>query len=74
MCGIAGYINIDNRPVMSTDQIIRMLNVQKHRGPDDSGIRLFSLLSASSAEVSCLTPESVDGNFEGVLGFNRQYS
>ena len=71
MCGIAGYINIDNRPVMSTDQIIRMLNVQKHRGPDDSGVRLFSLLSPSSAEVSCLTPESVDGNFEGVLGFNR---
>ena len=71
MCGIAGYINVDNRPVMSTDQIIRMLNVQKHRGPDDSGIRLFSLLSGSSAEVSCLTPESVDGNFEAVLGFNR---
>jgi len=71
MCGIAGYINTDNRPVRSTDQIIRMLHVQKHRGPDDSGVRLFSLLSASSAEVSCLTPESVDGNFEGVLGFNR---
>ena len=48
-----------------------MLKVQKHRGPDDSGIRLFSLLSASSAETSCLTPESIDADFEGVLGFNR---
>jgi len=48
-----------------------MLKVQKHRGPDDSGIRLFSLVSPSSAEASCETPKSVKNNFEGVLGFNR---
>lgn len=71
MCGITGYINTDFRPVRNTDRILKMLKVQKHRGPDDSGIRLFSLLSASSAEVSCLTPESIDADFEGVLGFNR---
>jgi asparagine synthase (glutamine-hydrolysing) len=71
MCGITGYINTDFRPVRNTDQILKMLKLQKHRGPDDSGIRLFSLLSASSAETSCLTPESIDADFEGVLGFNR---
>lgn len=71
MCGITGYINTDFRPVRNTDRILKMLKVQKHRGPDDSGIRLFSLLSASSAETSCLTPESIDADFEGVLGFNR---
>lgn len=71
MCGITGYINTDFRPVRNTDRILNMLKVQKHRGPDDSGIRLFSLLSASSAETSCLTPESIDADFEGVLGFNR---
>lgn len=71
MCGISGYINTDFRPVRNTDRILKMLKVQKHRGPDDSGIRLFSLLSASSAETSCLTPESIDADFEGVLGFNR---
>ena len=71
MCGITGYINTDFRPVRNTDQILKMLKLQKHRGPDDSGIRLFSLLSASSAETSCLTPESIDADFEGILGFNR---
>ncbi|MBE0653577.1 MAG: asparagine synthase (glutamine-hydrolyzing) [Bacteroidales bacterium] len=71
MCGITGYINTDFRPVRNTDRILKMLKVQKHRGPDDSGIRLFSLLSPSSAEASCKEPESVEGNFEGVLGFNR---
>ena len=71
MCGITGYINTDFRPVRNTDRILKMLKVQKHRGPDDSGIRLFSLLSASSAETSCLTPESIDADFEGILGFNR---
>lgn len=71
MCGITGYINTDFRPVRNTDRILKMLKIQKHRGPDDSGIRLFSLLSASSAEASCITPESIDADFEGVLGFNR---
>lgn len=71
MCGITGYINTDFRPVRNTDRILKMLKVQKHRGPDDSGIRLFSLLSPSSAEASCKVPESVKSNFEGVLGFNR---
>jgi len=71
MCGITGYINTDFRPVRNTDRILKMLKVQKHRGPDDSGIRLFSLLSPFSAEASVNVPESVENNFEGVLGFNR---
>ena len=71
MCGITGYINTDFRPVRNSDRVLRMLRAQKHRGPDDSGIRFFSLLSPSSAEASCKEPENVEGNFEGVLGFNR---
>lgn len=71
MCGITGYINIDLKPVRNTASILKMLKVQKHRGPDDSGIRLFSLANGESKEVSCHYPENVDGSFEGVLGFNR---
>lgn len=71
MCGITGYINIDLRPVRNTSAILKMLKVQKHRGPDDSGVRLFSLVSDDSAEVSGHEPLFVERNFEGVLGFNR---
>ena len=51
--------------------ILNMLRVQKHRGPDDSGIRAFSLTSGESVELNIQEPEAISGTFEGVLGFNR---
>ncbi len=48
-----------------------MLKVQKHRGPDDIGIRLFSLQCNDSDEISSYQPMNIKRNFEGVLGFNR---
>jgi asparagine synthase (glutamine-hydrolysing) len=71
MCGIAGYINISNRPIETTGTILNMLRVQKHRGPDDSGIRAFSLRSGISSEMPVTEPGIIDGSFEGALGFNR---
>ena len=71
MCGITGYINIDLRPVRNTSAILKMLKVQKHRGPDDSGVRLFSLVSDDSAEVSGHELLLLERNFEGVLAFTR---
>ena len=37
MCGIAGIINLNGKPVPE-DILIRMNNAQAHRGPDDHGI------------------------------------
>ncbi len=71
MCGIAGYINLNSKPIRDTSCIISMLEVQKHRGPDDSGIRAFSLKSGESAELEINEPGTIKGIFEGVLGFNR---
>lgn len=71
MCGITGYININGKPVQDTATIMDMLRVQKHRGPDDSGIRAFSLLSGQSAELDTALPVRIEGKFEGILGFNR---
>ena len=71
MCGITGYININSRSVRDTNVILNMLRVQKHRGPDDSGIRAFSLTSGESVELNIQEPEAISGTFEGVLGFNR---
>jgi asparagine synthase (glutamine-hydrolysing) len=71
MCGIAGYINTDSKPIHDTSCINAMLKVQKHRGPDDSGIRAFSLRSDKSEEFEFGEPMALNGIFEGILGFNR---
>ena len=71
MCGITGYLNTDLRPVSDTSCIISMLKVQKHRGPDDSGIKAFSLSSGQSLDLNVNEPSSIGGSFEGVVGFNR---
>ncbi len=71
MCGIAGYINIDSRTIKDTSSIISMLKVQKHRGPDDSGIRAFSLRTGLSLDCNIDRPCDLSDAFEGILGFNR---
>jgi len=71
MCGIVGYIDWSGKPVRNTEVALRMLNVQKHRGPDDSGVRAFSLKAGTSREYSNQIPEEVDVTFEGIVGFNR---
>ncbi|MBE0654227.1 MAG: asparagine synthase (glutamine-hydrolyzing), partial [Bacteroidales bacterium] len=71
MCGIAGFINFDSRNIKDTGSILKMLEIQRHRGPDDSGIRLFSLRNGTSYEYSTAKPLAVTDDFEGVLGFNR---
>lgn len=71
MCGITGYINTSSNPIKDTSRILQMLKVQKHRGPDDSGIRAFSIRSGLSQECSIEETGAINGSFEGVLGFNR---
>ena len=71
MCGITGYIKLKGNPVSSSHIIREMLRVQKHRGPDDSGIRAFSLKNSSSIELTVNEAVQIDGAYEAVLGFNR---
>ena len=71
MCGISGYINLNEKPIQDSSQIISMLRLQKHRGPDDSGIRAFSLKTGRSVELNSDVPRTLESGFEGVLGFNR---
>lgn len=70
MCGITGYYQLDNSPIQQIDVVKQMLLKQRHRGPDDSGIRAFSFRTGKSEEIA---PEAADitNGFEGVLGFNR---
>jgi asparagine synthase (glutamine-hydrolysing) len=68
MCGIAGFLNLDQRPA-DPDVLARMTGIQRHRGPDDQGHRLFSLQSGKSVEY--LPGGSRQTSLEGGLGFNR---
>jgi len=71
MCGITGYIYLNNKALKDSSTILQMLRIQKHRGPDDSGIRAFSLKTGKSNELSVKEPKKIDNCFEGLLGFNR---
>lgn len=71
MCGIAGYYYKSGKRISDTAAVIQMLQIQRHRGPDDSGIRAFSLRNKQSREYSHLQPQNIEGAFEGMLGFNR---
>jgi asparagine synthase (glutamine-hydrolysing) len=69
MCGIAGFLNLDGAPA-AVDAAARMTDLQRHRGPDDQGMRLFSLAHGTSVEPA-MGETTVDGAYEGALGFNR---
>src|SRR4051794_18767510 len=69
MCGIAGFFSTDGKPA-SAEILKDMINLQRHRGPDDQGMLLFSLARGAALELrSSDVPQS--GNYEGALGFNR---
>ena len=69
MCGIVGFFNFNAAPV---DPLVlaRMIDCQRHRGPDDQGMRLFSLKRGQSIEFHRGNPPGSDV-FEGALGFTR---
>lgn len=71
MCGITGFINLSTKPIRDSNAILNMLHVQKHRGPDDSGVCAFSLRSGTSVELPVNHSVGINSNFEGILGFNR---
>lgn len=70
MCGIAGFYNFNGAPA-NPHVLLRMMDIQRHRGPDDQGMRMFSLSSGRSAgHRRCPMPEK-SHDFSGGLGFNR---
>ena len=69
MCGIAGFISLTGQPA-DPATLARMTDVQRHRGPDDQGLRLFSLRGGASEEIRAGDFDT-RAQFEGALGFNR---
>jgi asparagine synthase (glutamine-hydrolysing) len=69
MCGIAGFINLNGERA-NPKFLQGMVDIQRHRGPDDQGMRLFSLRAATSMELN-VAGDSGDTVYEGAVGFNR---
>ena len=70
MCGFAGVLR---RSGASVDPFIldRLRVLQRHRGPDDHGMRFFSLSRGTSLGIRAGELPCNPGGFEGGIGFNR---
>lgn len=72
MCGLVGYINKKTTDfIQSNEQILDMMMLQKHRGPDDSGVCAFNLDNSELLEVSETKREDLAIGYNGIVGFNR---
>jgi asparagine synthase (glutamine-hydrolysing) len=70
MCGIVGIYNLEGSPV-DPQALCRMTDIQRHRGPDDQGMRLFSLRQPLPASLELEESYLSEREFEGGVGFNR---
>lgn len=78
MCGIAGFFNKHKVKDSSLFNIIEMVRIQSHRGPDDNGICAISsdrnLVSFDKKELDLLKnsgEEVRNTSYEGAFGFCR---
>lgn len=71
MCGFTGYFNLDGQKETGNQIIRQMLSIQKHRGPDDSGIVAIDTKAGVFENASI----SENANFKTpgdlIFGFNR---
>ena len=75
MCGFVGYINKNLDPI-DPFMIKKMMQLQEHRGPDDSGLTLFSSnekvsASYSQNDLKNFNTQADISKLNGGIGFNR---
>jgi asparagine synthase (glutamine-hydrolysing) len=71
MCGFTGYHYLDSRRETNNQAIRQMLAIQKHRGPDDSGIVAINTQNKTFENVTIDNDASFQSANDVVLGFNR---
>ena len=71
MCGITGYYNFNGQAEKSNDAIRKMLLLQKHRGPDDSGIVAINTSNSSYKNIPFDHTVTFTEPSDLILGFNR---
>jgi asparagine synthase (glutamine-hydrolysing) len=70
MCGFTGYL-LNNSTAQDSDVILKMLKLQRHRGPDDSGVMGIDMNSAFTEELPVQSPTNFSINANLIFGFNR---
>lgn len=70
MCGFTGYIT-NKKSISDSAVILNMLQLQQHRGPDDSGVVSINMSSASIEEISTEGPTTYALSPNLLFGFNR---
>lgn len=71
MCGLAGYIDFSGKAIEDNGFMLKMLELQRHRGPDDSGILGINTKTGSVEVVSHHSKEPIANGANALLGFNR---
>ncbi|WP_179343781.1 asparagine synthase (glutamine-hydrolyzing) [Winogradskyella ursingii] len=69
MCGLTGFINLNNQP-LNSHVLKRMTDVQAHRGPDDQGMVGFSLFKDPKVQIID-NETSQFSHLHAGIGFNR---
>lgn len=70
MCGLAGQINLDGTPII-LQNLIAMTEALNHRGPDDTGIGVFSLKQKEYFEIPKRLTHYHDYKMESGIGYKR---
>lgn len=70
MCGIAGMISKRNK-LDNIEDIDRMLDAQRHRGPDDYGIASFRFGIQEFLGAKCSSDLNDIDHLSGIIGHNR---
>lgn len=71
MCGFTGYFNKDQTSETTNATIRKMLALQKHRGPDDSGIVAVDTRNKKIEEVDTRQNSTFSRPANLLFGFNR---
>jgi len=71
MCGITGYWHFDGVEVHDNTVIVEMLALQKHRGPDDSGVVGINTYTRSCEQISSSGKKAFSIKPSLLFGFNR---
>lgn len=71
MCGLTGYLNFQHPPERNNHALLKMLELQRHRGPDDSGMLAVNTRNGQVEEVPPHQPTELKQPANLMLGFNR---
>ena len=71
MCGLTGYLLLDGNSEINSSLISEMLVLQKHRGPDDSGVLGINTQTNFFEVAANRANHSFNNNPNLIFGFNR---